>query len=70
MEFLMLNLKVSDMTCGHCASTVTKAVKQVDGNATVEVDLGSKRVSIASTLDAAKFEQAIREAGYTPQPVA
>ncbi len=66
----MINLKVGDMTCGHCVSTVTKAVKEVDGNATVEVDLGTKRVSIASTQGAEKFEQAIREAGYSPQPAA
>ena len=70
MGYVMIDFKVGDMTCGHCVSTVTRAVKQVDNDATVEVDLGSKRVSIGSIREAAKFEQAIREAGYTPQSAA
>lgn len=64
----MLQLLVSDMTCGHCVARVTKAVKEVDGAAQVEVNLENKRVSIASGHAAPEFEEAIREAGYTPLP--
>ena len=35
----MLKLKVDEMSCGHCASTVQKAVKSVDPVAQVSVDL-------------------------------
>ncbi|WP_144223816.1 heavy-metal-associated domain-containing protein [Mesorhizobium amorphae] len=42
----MLNLKVPEMTCGHCASTVEKAVKGVDPKAKVTVDLGASTVSV------------------------
>ena len=40
----MIELTVKDMTCNHCVGVVTKAVKSVDPNATVNVDLPSKRV--------------------------
>jgi copper chaperone len=66
----MTSFKVSDMTCGHCAGTVEKAVKSVDAGASVKVDLGSKRVDIDSAAPAARFAEAIRNAGYTPQPQA
>ena len=64
----MIELQVPDMTCGHCAGRVTKAVKAIDDTATVDVDLASKQVRIGSTHGAAEFSAAIREAGYTPQP--
>ena len=64
----MIELQVQDMTCGHCVGRVTKAVKAVDDAATVNVNLEQKRVSIASSHGAAEFQEAIREAGYTPQP--
>jgi copper chaperone len=66
---LVIELTVNDMTCGHCASTVARAVKSVDAGSACEVDLGAKRVRIASPQPAADFVEAIREAGYTPREV-
>ena len=62
-----IDLAIDDMTCGHCASTITKAVKEIDAAARCEVDLGAKRVRIASDLPASEFIEAIGEAGYTPR---
>lgn len=62
----MIELTVNDMTCGHCASTITKAVKDVDASGRCEIDLATKRVRIASARPAAEFLAAIREAGFTP----
>jgi len=64
----MIEFTVNDMTCGHCASTITKAVKGVDAGATCEIDLGARRVRIASEREAAEFQAAIDDAGYTPVP--
>lgn len=64
----MIEFKVNDMTCGHCASTITKAVKEVDAAARCEIDLAAKKVRIRSERDAADFQAAIDEAGYTPVP--
>jgi copper chaperone len=60
----MLKLNVPDMTCGHCAGTVTKAVKGVDADAKVSVDLPSQTVSIETSADAEKIKSAIAAAGY------
>jgi len=62
----MLTLTVPDMTCGHCASTITKAVKAVDGASGCEIDLATKQVRIVSAQPAGSFVDAIAEAGYTP----
>ena len=62
----MIEFTVNDMTCGHCASTITRAVKDVDAASRCEIDLGTKKVRIESTHDAGEFKEAIEEAGYTP----
>jgi len=62
----MIELTVKDMTCGHCASTITRAVKDVDAQGRCEIDLDAKRVRIESSHPAGEFVAAIEEAGYTP----
>lgn len=66
----MTTFEVKDMTCGHCVSTITKAVKAVDRNAKVQIDLATHRVTIDPTeADATELSDAIKEAGYTPVSV-
>lgn len=63
----MNSFSVNDMTCGHCVSAITKAVKAVDPGAQVRIDLATQRVDIEPTeADAAELGDALREAGYTP----
>lgn len=65
----MIAFRIDDMTCGHCVSTITQAVKETAPDATVSADLGRHRVTIESaTGDAQSFADAISEAGYTPVP--
>lgn len=65
----MIAFEVNDMTCGHCASAITRAVKGVDSNASIEVNLASHQVRIeSSNADETALTDAIREAGYTPVP--
>ena len=42
--------QVQGMTCGHCAGAVTQAVKSVDPQAEVKVDLASGKVEVHSQL--------------------
>lgn len=63
----MQRYKVPDMTCGHWASTVEKAVKSVDPQASVSVDLATKKVSVDGQADRDRVAEAIRSAGYEPQ---
>jgi copper chaperone len=62
----MIEFTVDDMTCGHCASTITRAVKDVDAASRCEIDLAGKKVRIESAHSAGEFRAAIEEAGYTP----
>ena len=66
----MTTFEVKDMNCGHCVSTITQAVKDVDRGAKVQIDLATHRVTIDPTeADAAALSDAIRQAGYTPVAV-
>jgi copper chaperone len=65
----MPSFEVRDMSCSHCASSITQAVQAVDPQATVQVDLDAKRVDVAATtVEAERLAAAIRQAGFTPQP--
>lgn len=59
---------VPDMTCGHCEKTVRAALEKELPGAAVSIDLGAHRVTVEG--DAVKAEEAIREAGYTPEKAA
>lgn len=60
----MYELLVEGMSCGHCVGAVTRSVKEVDDAATVEVDLATQKVKIASTAALADLAAAVEEAGY------
>ncbi|MFC6673422.1 heavy-metal-associated domain-containing protein [Marinobacterium aestuariivivens] len=60
----MLTFNVPKMTCGHCSSTVTTAIKTLDADAKVEIDLKNQQVTIESTADAASIAAILEEAGY------
>lgn len=63
----MITFEVNDMTCGHCVSTITKALKAEDSNAKVQVDLSSHRVTIEpASASSEELRDAIAQAGYTP----
>ena len=66
----MLKLKVPQMTCGHCASTIEKAVKSVDPEAKVQVDLGEKTVSVETTAEEKSVKDSIATAGYDNEKIA
>ena len=67
----MVTFEVQDMTCGHCVSSITKAVLAIDPGAQVTAELATHRVRIEpSGSDSTQLSDAIREAGYTPVPVA
>ena len=67
----VITFEVNDMTCGHCVSTITKAVQAMDANAKVSIDLATHRVVIDPTeADSAELSDAIKKAGYTPLAVA
>ena len=60
----MITFNVTGMTCGGCARAVTNAVHQVDPAASVNVDLGGKKVAVTSSASPDRLQKAIEEAGY------
>lgn len=58
---------VNDMSCNHCVGAIRQALEEALPGAEIAVDLGTHKVSFSG--DPAKGAQAIREAGYTPEPV-
>jgi copper chaperone len=66
----MITFEVNDMTCGHCVSIITKALKAADKDASVHIDLATHRVQIESTsADTEELAGAIRDAGYSVTPL-
>jgi copper chaperone len=58
------SFQVQGMSCGHCANAVTQAVRTVDPQAEVKVDLASGKVDVQSQQDRAAIAHAIEEEGY------
>ncbi len=61
----MYNFTVSDMTCGHCASTIEKAVKSTDPACEIKIDVAARKVQVETTHSAQDIADAIKLAGYT-----
>ena len=62
----MIEFTIESMSCGHCVSVVTRAVKSADPQARVEVDLPTHKVRVETTEDRETVAAALEEAGYPP----
>ena len=60
----MRSFKVPDMSCGHCAATIEKAINAIDPTASVTCDTGTRQVDVESILNERALTEAIRNAGY------
>lgn len=58
---------VNGMTCGHCVSSVTEEISQIDGvrNVAVELDAGLVTVTSDQPVTEGDVRAAVTEAGYT-----
>ncbi|HEY8117728.1 MAG TPA: heavy-metal-associated domain-containing protein [Methylophilaceae bacterium] len=64
-----MKLLVKDMTCEHCASVITQAIKALDAAAHISIDISSKIVSIDTKIDNEDVLDAILDEGYTPEVI-
>lgn len=62
---MSLQLKVPSIVCEGCAETITKAVKSVDAEAQVDVDVSAKTVKVEGTQSEDSIKQAIAATGHT-----
>ncbi|MCC8403926.1 heavy-metal-associated domain-containing protein [Paraburkholderia sp. MMS20-SJTN17] len=61
-----MKLEVKDMSCGGCASAITRAVTDADPAAKVDVDMTTRTVKIDSGLSAQRVAALIEAAGFHP----
>lgn len=60
---------VPDMTCGHCVSSITKAVHEVAPQAVIHADTKTHWLSIESDIDTQTLIMKIQAAGFSPKRV-
>ena len=66
----MVRLKVEKMGCGGCVKSVTRAVQAIEPNASVDVDLGGKLVTVSgAAVRAERIAQVITAAGCPAEPI-
>ncbi|AUU07999.1 copper chaperone [Serratia marcescens] len=62
----MIRFHIPAMTCGGCASSVTRALLNVDPQARIQTDPARREVFIDSALQSDAFGAALDEAGFPP----
>jgi len=60
-------LNISGMTCGHCQTAVSKALKSVPGVQDAQVDLASGKATVDGQVDVQALIAAVVEEGYGAQ---
>lgn len=60
-------LNISGMTCGHCQTAVTNALKSVPGVQDAQVDLKTGKAVVEGQADVSALLAAVSEEGYTAQ---
>ena len=60
-------LNISGMTCGHCQTAVTNALKNVPGVEDVQVDLQTGKAVVEGQVDPQALLAAVTEEGYGAQ---
>lgn len=63
----MQAFEIESMTCGSCAGRIARALKDLDAQARVEVDMRSRTVRVDTTEDRASVVAALVDAGYPPK---
>ncbi|MGV1788396.1 heavy-metal-associated domain-containing protein [Agrobacterium tumefaciens] len=60
----MYEFDIPNMTCGHCAGTVKKAIEQADPAASSMIDVDTKKAKVETTVSPEAIAAAINDAGY------
>jgi len=59
--------QIDNMACGGCARSVTRAIRSVDPQARVEIDLHLRRVMVESAADDAAVAAVLADLGFPPR---
>lgn len=61
---MTLNLTVPKLACSDCVDTITRAVKTVDPDATVQAEPKTKQVVITTQAPATDIKDTLAQVGY------
>ncbi len=62
----MIEFKLPDMTCGHCAGVVSQTLKLADPSCKIDIDIAARTVKVQSAEDPKDLAEALSDAGYPP----
>ncbi len=66
-----LTMQVGGMSCGGCVAAVRNVLSRQSGVSSLQVEVGKVDLDYdESAIDPGRIAQAIRNAGYEPQPPA
>ena len=61
-----ITMKIDGMSCGHCVSSVDRALKKIDGVKVESVGIGNATVSYdPSAVSAEQIADAVADEGYS-----
>ncbi|WP_199622586.1 copper ion binding protein [Paenibacillus alkalitolerans] len=65
MAVQSLTLDVRGMSCSHCVNAIERALKEIGGVKSVDVDLKGGKVTVSyNDVELDKVKHAIEDAGY------
>lgn len=62
---MTIELKVPSIACDVCAETITKAIKNSEPNAQVNVNVDTKMVTVETTISENEIKEIITKAGHS-----
>lgn len=65
----MITLNVPDMSCGHCAGVITKALKALDQDAVITFDMARHVVEVRTAASTAAVLATLDQAGFPASPL-
>lgn len=63
-----MKFHIVNMTCGGCARGITTAIKELDSNASLDIDLQNRIVEINTTVSQDQVIATLSERGFTADP--
>lgn len=62
---MALKVNVPSIVCNGCADTITKAIQTVEPEASIQVDVAAKTVTVEAKASEESIKQAISATGHT-----
>ena len=59
-----MDIKIPDMSCGHCSAAVTRAVQALDAKAKLEFDMPARRAKVDTTASPPQVLAALEAVGF------